>query len=171
MQPRWLIGQLCNIAYRHLQWHLLFFTDLFFPMSLKELTNLLAETSTDWFSLGLQLNLLPGKLREIEHNSPRDVIRCMILMLQEWQRQPNLNPAWCTLVGALRTINKNVIAGKISTKYSKSFVDDYADERSNFSGVLKCSFWGIRCQSLSSKFSDWFIDWMLFTLDYAEVHC
>ena len=109
-------------------------------MSLKELTNLLAETSTDWFSLGLQLNLTAGKLREIEHNNPRDVIRCMIVMLQEWQRQPNLNPAWCTLVGALRTINKNVIAERISTKYSKSFVNDYGDERSNFSAVLKCSF-------------------------------
>ena len=109
-------------------------------MSLNELTNLLAETSTDWFSLGLQLNLTAGKLKEIEHNNPRDVTRCMILMVQEWQRQPNLNPAWCTLVGALRTINKNVIAERISTKYSKSFVDDYADERSNFSAVLKCSF-------------------------------
>ena len=88
-------------------------------MNLKELTNILTEVTTDWFSLGLQLDLTAGKLREIEHNNPRDAARCMILMLQEWQSQPNLNPAWCTLVDALRTIKKNVIAGTISSKYSK----------------------------------------------------
>ena len=94
-------------------------------MNLKKLSNLLAEVTKDWYSLGVQLGLTAGKLGEMEHNNPRDAAKCMTLMLQEWQRQPNL---WCTLVDALRMINKNVIAERISTKYSESFVDNnYAD--------------------------------------------
>ena len=72
-----------------------------------------------WYQLGLELGLPTDKLEEIECNNPGDVLRCKRLMLQEWERRPNLKPSWSFLVGALHTMNENTIADRISQQFSE----------------------------------------------------
>ena len=76
-----------------------------------------------WYQLGVELNLPISKLEEIEYNNSSNVLRCKLLMLQEWQRQPILKPSWCTLVDALRNMKENTVADRISQHFSELHLD------------------------------------------------
>ena len=74
-----------------------------------------------WYELGVQLDVPISKLNEIRCNNSSDVYQCKLLMLQEWQRRPTLNPSWFTLVDALRKMEENVIANKIAEQFSELY--------------------------------------------------
>ena len=97
-----------------------FVTDLLFPMGIKSLMHQLEDIVRRWYQLGMELSLPTSKLEEIEVNNPGNVLRCMRLMLQEWERRPTLKPSWRSLVDALRKMNENTIADKISQQFSES---------------------------------------------------
>ena len=94
-------------------------TDQLFPMGIKDLMHYLESIVKNWYQLGMELGLPMSKLEEIECNNPSNVLRCKRLMLQEWQRRPNLKPSWCTLVDALYSIKENTIAHRISQQFSE----------------------------------------------------
>ena len=73
----------------------------------------------NWLQLGMELGLPMSKLEEIECNNKSNVLRCKLLMLQEWQRRPTLKPSWCTLVDALRKMEENTVAESISQHFSE----------------------------------------------------
>jgi len=89
-------------------------TDLLFPMGIKSLMHQLEDIVRKWYQLGMELGLPPSKLEEIEVNNPGNVLRCKRLMLQEWERRPTLKPSWSSLVDALREMNENTIADRMS---------------------------------------------------------
>ena len=72
-----------------------------------------------WYQLGVELGLPMSKLEEIGYNNPSNVLRCKLLMLQEWQKQLTLKPSWCTLVDALHSMKENTVADRISQQFSK----------------------------------------------------
>ena len=90
-------------------------------MNLKDLLQCLSSVSTEWFQLGVQLNLPFSKLRAIECacNSGSDIIKCKRLMLQEWLKIPALKPSWYSLVDALHQLDENVVAKNIAQKFRK----------------------------------------------------
>ena len=98
---------------------LVFVTDLVFPMGIKSLMYQLDDIVKRWYLLGLELGLPTSKLEEVEFNNPGNVLRCKVLMLQEWERRPTLKPSWSSLVGALHKINENTIADRISHQFSE----------------------------------------------------
>ena len=94
-------------------------TGLLFPMGIKSLMHQLEDIVRRWHQLGMELSLPTSKLEEIEVNNPGHVLRCKRLMLQEWERRPTLKPSWSSLVDALRKMNENTIADKISQQFSE----------------------------------------------------
>ena len=94
-------------------------TDHLFPMGIKDLMHHLEDIVKCWYQLGVELGLPMSKLEEIECNNSRDVLRCKLLMLQEWQRKLTMKPSWCTLVDALHDMKENTVADRISQQFSK----------------------------------------------------
>ena len=90
-----------------------------FSMGIKDLMHHLEDIVKGWYQLGVELGLPISKLEEIECNNSSNVLRCKLLMLQEWQRQPTLKPSWCTLVDALHNMKENAVAESISQHFSK----------------------------------------------------
>lgn len=53
------------------------------PLTLKKAVEL-TNSITQWFLLGVRLGVPFSKLKEIEHNYPRDIQRCRCEVLQTW---------------------------------------------------------------------------------------
>ena len=92
-------------------------------MGIKDLMHHLENIVKNWYQLGVELGLPMSKLEEIDCNNSSNVLRCKLLMLQEWQRQPTLKPSWCTLVDALHNMKENTVAYRISQHFSKFHLD------------------------------------------------
>ena len=102
-----------------------------------------------WYELGMQLDVPLNKLDEIRCNHSSDVYQCKLLMLQEWQRRPTLNPSWFTLVDALRKMKENVIANKIAEQFSELYTHNCCHE----SRLYTCLLTHILMQMLMYIFS------------------
>ena len=98
-------------------------TDHLFPMGIKDLMCHLEGIVKNWLQLRMELGLPMSKLEEIECNNSSNVLRCKLLMLQEWQRRPTLKPSWCTLVDALHRMQEITIADRISQHFSELHLD------------------------------------------------
>ena len=94
-------------------------------MEIKDLMHHLEGIVKRWYQLGVELGLSISKLEEIECNNSSNVLRCKLLMLQEWQRQPTLKPSWCTLVDALRSMKENTVVYRISQQFSEFIWTNY----------------------------------------------
>ena len=92
-------------------------------MGIKDLMHHLEDIVKDWYQLGVELGLPISKLDEIECNNSSNVLRCKLLMLQEWQRQPTLKPSWCTMVDALHNMKENTVADRISQHFRELHLD------------------------------------------------
>ena len=106
-------------SYQQLIITLLIATDQLFSMGIKDLMHHLKDVVERWYELGVQLDVPISRLNEIRCNNSSNVYQCKLLMLQEWQRRPTLNPSWFTLVDALRKMEENVIADKIAQQFSE----------------------------------------------------
>ena len=70
-------------------------------LTLKDVENELKEVrATDWYQLGLQLDITPGKLSEIETDHSGDVQRRKIEVLDWWLRNAR-EVSWKKLADAL----------------------------------------------------------------------
>ena len=74
---------------------------------------------TDWFMLGVQLNVDHAKLERIQMNYPGRAQECQYHMLHTWIDTGNAS--WIELVTALRSplINNKKLAQEIEEKYLK----------------------------------------------------
>ena len=59
-----------------------------------------------WYSLGLQLELLPSALKDIEANHRGDVGRCLAECLDSWLKNTD-HCTWDSLEDALEKIGEN----------------------------------------------------------------
>ena len=88
-------------------------------MGTKDLMHHLEGIVKCWYQFGVELGLPMSKLEEIECNNSSNVLRCKLLMLQEWQRRLTTKPSWCTLVDALHDMKENTVADRISQQFGK----------------------------------------------------
>ena len=73
----------------------------------------------DWQSLGLELGLRYPTLKRIKKEQREDINDCMMEMLAAWlQQQDNVSqagpPSWSVLQTALREIEENELADRIT---------------------------------------------------------
>ena len=87
-------------------------------MELIKVLRALEPVVGEWYILGLHLGLSDSMVNTIErdyHTTPERKIR----MVQRWMSTPKLCPSWCSLVKALREVDLNVAAERISKEHSK----------------------------------------------------
>ena len=77
------------------------------------------EVDSDWFSIGIQLNLSHNLLKKIEADNPNSVRCCYADMFAEWPSQDRA-ASWSTLVAALtsKSVAKLQLAETLRTHYS-----------------------------------------------------
>ena len=83
---------------------------------MKKLTTALSDVAAKWHSLGLQLDIPIGTLKEFEAYS-RNVKRSFTEMLALWWEQ---SPTIEGLIDALRSVNERRLAGELEKKYAGS---------------------------------------------------
>ena len=75
----------------------------------------------EWFSLGVKLDIPPGKLEEIRHNPTLCGIQQFRMeMFCEWIKR-QLEPSWSHVVNALMKIGRASLAHKVALKYGKRY--------------------------------------------------
>ena len=76
------------------------------------------DICSDWFNIGLELDLDVARLEAIESEC-RDVRSCMMECIKLWLRRPHPPPTWSELVKALRspTLNLHFLAQRIESEY------------------------------------------------------
>ena len=84
-------------------------------MELKVVLSELVEV-TNWYELGLQLNLPAHVLDTAKRNNVGDETRCKTEMLKEWLRR-SLDQSWGGLILALESVGYEVLATKLRGKY------------------------------------------------------
>ena len=90
-------------------------------MELIKVLRTLESVVGQWDRLGLHLGLSDSVVDTIEkdyHTTPERKKR----MVQRWMLAPQLCPSWCSLVKALREVDLNTAAERISKEHSKCFV-------------------------------------------------
>ena len=60
------------------------------------------EARTQWYNLGLDLDITPDSLDAIEQANGQNPDRCFRAMLTKWLREHE-QPTWSALAGALRS--------------------------------------------------------------------
>lgn len=77
------------------------------------------EVESDWFSIGIQLNLSHSLLKKIEADNPKSVQHCCAEMFAEWLSQDKA-ASWSTLMDALtsKSVAKRKLAETLGTRYS-----------------------------------------------------
>ena len=84
------------------------------PLNVKNVLNALTEVS-EWHSLGIQLDILPHKLKELEEYPPHQR-KCH--MIEKWlENDPN--QSWEKLLKGLKNIGHNHVAQQIRLQYQK----------------------------------------------------
>ena len=87
-------------------------------LTLREVENELREV-TGWYQLGLQLEVAPFKLREIEKDHPQDSQRCKSEVLNWWLQNAQ-EVSWEKLAQALEAMGGHAaVARKLRNKVPK----------------------------------------------------
>ena len=68
---------------------------------------------SDWYDLGLNLDIDDTELETIQHNNRHDVQECKKKMVKLWMSSPQCKRTWTFLVKALRAIRMNGVATTI----------------------------------------------------------
>ena len=85
-------------------------------VSVKDLLSELEEVITNWFVLGVFLNIPESKLCEIRQDYENDE-ECKMEMLMSW-KQLSI-PTWNAIVDALAKIGMDSLAIKLARKYGE----------------------------------------------------
>ena len=65
------------------------------PANLSKVRNVIWDTKTEWYDLGLELNLSESTLQTIKKDNPTDVKACFREMLSEWLKIRSSEEALC----------------------------------------------------------------------------
>ena len=83
-----------------------------------ELRDLISDVqTTEWYHLGLQLNLDNFTLRQIQVDARKNQER-LTLLFEAWL-QVSENPSWQDVVRALKAIGERRLAAKLEQKFCK----------------------------------------------------
>ena len=72
---------------------------------------------TDWYMLGVHLDIPHHKLDEIEKNYTKDNGRCKLEIFKIWLSADE-HPTWKKIVQALKRMGENSVANRIQEKYT-----------------------------------------------------
>jgi hypothetical protein len=72
------------------------------PNDLRNVQRIIWEARTQWYNLGLELDITPDSLDSIELANPQKPDRCFRAMLTKWLRE-HQRPTWSELAEALRS--------------------------------------------------------------------
>ena len=72
------------------------------PNDLRRVQNSTWEARTQWYNIGLDLDLIPDSLDAIELANGQNPDRCFRAMLTKWLRE-HKQPTWSSLAEALRS--------------------------------------------------------------------
>ena len=72
--------------------------------------------SHHYFDIGILLGIGYNKLQQITLSNPNDLNRCLIMVLEEYQKN-NDKPTWLAIVNSVEAIGQVDIANKIRTTY------------------------------------------------------
>ena len=72
------------------------------PNDLRKVLRTIWEARTEWYNLGLELDITPDTLDAIEQANVLNPDRCFRAMLTKWLREHN-QPTWSSLAEALRS--------------------------------------------------------------------
>ena len=72
------------------------------PANLSKVRNVIWDAKTEWYDLGLELNLSESTLQTIKKENPTDVKACFREMLSEWLKMIDPLPSWEGLLEALK---------------------------------------------------------------------
>ncbi len=87
-------------------------------LDLKDLMNELYEV-TEWFQLGLQLNVPPHVLTQIKKDHVHDGALGKVYMLKEWLNSVASEAPWADIVAALVRIRMQGLAQRLAEKYGE----------------------------------------------------
>ena len=77
---------------------------------------------SEWFRLGLNLDIPSEKLQEINHNPTfREIQQFRTEMFCEWMKR-QLEPSWSHVVTALMKIERESLAHKVALKYGTTIL-------------------------------------------------
>ena len=77
---------------------------------------------SDWFRLGLNLDVPSEKIQEINHNPTfREIQQFRTEMFCEWMKR-QLEPSWSHVVTALMKIGRESLAHKLALKYGTTIL-------------------------------------------------
>ena len=76
-------------------------SDCLGPNDLRNVQRILWEARTQWYNLGLELDITPDSLDSIKHDNA-NTSDCFRAMLTKWLRE-NQRPTWSVLAEALRS--------------------------------------------------------------------
>ena len=77
-------------------------SDCLGPNDLRNVQRILWEARTQWYNLGLELDITPDSLDSIELANSGKPDRCFRAMLTKWLRE-HQRPTWSALAEALRS--------------------------------------------------------------------
>ena len=72
------------------------------PANLSKVRNVIWDAKTEWYDLGLELNLSESTLQTIKKDNPTDVKACFREMLSKWLKMVDPLPSWEGLLEALK---------------------------------------------------------------------
>ena len=78
------------------------------------------EVTTEWYSLGLELDLTKDALDTIEKDFRQDSSTCKRKMFSKWLSS-NKDASYTTLVDALVKIEEKTVADNVSQKFCKLY--------------------------------------------------
>ena len=100
-------------------------------LTLKQVENELKEV-TDWFSLGLQLEITIAKLDLIEKKHPKEPERCKLDVLDFWFANAQ-DRSWQALLKALEAMEKH---GRLVRRLNSEYCTDLCHEEGSVNAVL-----------------------------------
>ena len=106
----------CQINYALMHNAFLYIEEILDNNDLIDIIDVLEEgqfPTTDWYRLGLRLRIEDKDLKIIEHNYPKNVIRCLEDCLLKWLKTGKAT--YTGLAEALKKMGENAAADHIST--------------------------------------------------------
>ena len=120
MYTKILVGIYC-ILY-NLDYLVLMYTDLLFPMDTEDVLVHLQQVAPHWWEIGRELGIPEEVLRRISDEKRGYPLECNKLMVREWLSSLYLRPCWYFLIKALEKLRMETTAEWIENAISMHLI-------------------------------------------------
>jgi len=95
-------------------------------LTVKDVDNVLRKFSaTDCYKLGIQLDIEPSKLRDLQQQGPVETFKLKVI--ETWL-ESDLQCSWEKLASALKALDMNVLAATVRTRLRKRLSSGYESD-------------------------------------------